>query len=96
MSLTVAEIPREQIQANAAQPRKTFEGIEDLASSIAANGLLQPITVRPVAAEKFQIVAGEQRREVAALVSRQRADEHHAWDGRYRHVCFWTAGLESN
>lgn len=60
VALTVAELPISSVHANPNQPRKSFEGIEELASSIHENGLLQPITVRPVG-ESFEIVAGERR-----------------------------------
>ena len=45
----VVMLPTAQIDANPCQPRKTFDSdaIEQLAASIAANGLLQPILVRP-------------------------------------------------
>ncbi|MGU9981479.1 ParB/RepB/Spo0J family partition protein [Phreatobacter sp. HK31-P] len=48
---------------NADQPRKFFDAkeISDLADSIAANGLQQPITVRPLPAGNFEIVMGERR-----------------------------------
>ena len=61
MTLKVAELPRSKIEVNVNQPRKSFDGIDELASSIRENGLLQPITVRPVEGGKFQVVAGERR-----------------------------------
>lgn len=59
-SITVAELPVGEVLANPNQPRKTFDGIDQLAASIEANGLLQPITVRPLGG-RFEIVAGERR-----------------------------------
>lgn len=57
-----ADLELSRIRPNPFQPRAQFDGdaLADLASSIQANGLLQPIVVRPVG-EVFQIVAGERR-----------------------------------
>lgn len=58
------EIPVAAIQANHYQPRKEFrpEELRELADSIRATGLLQPITVRAIAgSEKYELVAGERR-----------------------------------
>ncbi len=51
------------VQRNPQQPRKHFDEAElnDLASSIKAHGILQPILVRPIAGGRFEIVAGERR-----------------------------------
>jgi ParB family transcriptional regulator, chromosome partitioning protein len=62
----VRNIPMSQITADPGQPRKTFDrtALGELAASIRANGLLQllqPITVRQVGPENYQIVAGERR-----------------------------------
>jgi ParB family chromosome partitioning protein len=53
----------DQVQPDPFQPRKTFEpkALSELAASIRADGLLQPITVRPVAKDCYLIVAGERR-----------------------------------
>ena len=52
-----------QIHPNKEQPRKKFnqKEIEELASSIKSQGLLQPIIVRSVDAEYYEIIAGERR-----------------------------------
>ncbi|HBS31348.1 MAG TPA: chromosome partitioning protein ParB [Parvularcula sp.] len=62
-------LPIEFLKANPAQPRKHFgkAEIEDLAESIKARGLLQPILVRPIAHEHYEIVAGERRWRAAQL-----------------------------
>ncbi|MHA7873025.1 MAG: ParB/RepB/Spo0J family partition protein, partial [Hyphococcus sp.] len=56
-------LPIEHLQPNADQPRRLFgkEAIEELASSIRAKGLLQPILVRPIGENEYEIVAGERR-----------------------------------
>lgn len=53
----------ENIEANDSQPRTHFEEekIQELATSIQENGLLQPIVVRPISRNKYQIVVGERR-----------------------------------
>ena len=56
-------VPVQAIEPDPEQPRKEFDeqGLEQLARSIQAEGLLQPIVVRPVAEGRFRIVAGERR-----------------------------------
>ena len=53
-------IQLDRIDSNPAQPRRRFEDLEQLAGSIKADGLLEPIMVRPMG-ERFQIVHGERR-----------------------------------
>lgn len=57
------EIPVELIQRGRYQPRRHIDeaGIEELASSIKAQGLMQPIVLRPVSANRYEIIAGERR-----------------------------------
>jgi ParB family chromosome partitioning protein len=57
------EIPVEAITANPRQPRAVFDedAMAELAESIRAVGLLQPIVVRAVAAGRFELVVGERR-----------------------------------
>jgi ParB family chromosome partitioning protein len=61
----VRTLPLKRIVPNPHQPRKTFapDELEELVSSIAANGLLQPLVVRPspVSEGRYEIVAGERR-----------------------------------
>lgn len=56
-------LPIEFLKPNATQPRRHFneDAIEELAASIRSRGLLQPILVRPLAYESYEIVAGERR-----------------------------------
>ncbi len=65
------EVPIDMIAANAEQPRRHFDQalLEELADSIRAKGVLQPIVVRPVdeAEGRFQIVAGERRWRAAQI-----------------------------
>lgn len=59
----VLEVPLGQIETNPFQPRTQFnpETLEELASSIAALGVIQPITIRRMGSEKYQLVSGERR-----------------------------------
>jgi len=66
---SVANINHSQIEANPFQPRNEFEkqALRDLASSIKEYGLIQPITVRKVGLDKFQIISGERRFRASQL-----------------------------
>ena len=63
---SIVEVELDKIQPNPDQPRTNFkpEEIEELASSIKKEGLLQPILVRKVA-DHYQIIAGERRYQAA-------------------------------
>lgn len=65
----VNEIPVELIEANPFQPRKNFdeEALEELAESIRELGIIQPLTVREIADNKYQLIAGERRWRAAKL-----------------------------
>lgn len=62
-SSTINEIPIEQIEPNADQPRSLFneEALQELANSIHEIGIIQPITLRQISVNRFQIIAGERR-----------------------------------
>jgi ParB family transcriptional regulator, chromosome partitioning protein len=59
----LAEIPVGQIHANPRQPRKRFEheATAGLADSIRAQGIIQPLLVRPRQAGGYELIAGERR-----------------------------------
>ena len=58
-----------QIQPNPKQPRKNFKESElnELATSIKNQGLIQPIIVRPANNNQFEIIAGERRWRASQL-----------------------------
>jgi len=58
-----------EIQANLNQPRKNFKkkDLEELASSIKSQGILQPIIVRLLPGNNYEIIAGERRWRAAQL-----------------------------
>lgn len=57
------ELPVELIQRGKYQPRRDMEpeSLRELADSILAQGVMQPIVVRPVSGQKYEIIAGERR-----------------------------------
>lgn len=69
----VHELAIELIDPNPFQPRRDFNAAElaELAASIEAQGLLQPVTVRP-AAGRYQLVAGERRLRAVRDLGRTR------------------------
>ena len=68
-SSTINEIAIDQIEANPNQPRREFdnEALQDLANSIKEIGIIQPITLRQIADNRFQIIAGERRWRASQL-----------------------------
>ena len=62
-SSTINEIPISQIEANPNQPRREFDpdALQELATSIREIGIIQPITLRQIDDNRFQIIAGERR-----------------------------------
>jgi len=59
----IANIDIEKIEANPFQPRDHFDDelIAELAASIKRQGIIQPITVRKLGYEKYQLISGERR-----------------------------------
>lgn len=68
-----AEIPVESIAPNAKQPRQVFdeEALEELKTSIREVGFLQPIVVRQVGPDKYELVMGERRWRAAQAIGRE-------------------------
>ncbi len=62
-SETQTEIPIDQIEPNPRQPRKMFDvgALDELALSIKASGVIQPVVVRRGLAGRWQLIAGERR-----------------------------------
>ncbi|MBH9991215.1 ParB/RepB/Spo0J family partition protein [Lactobacillus sp. W8092] len=60
---TIRDLEISQIKPSQYQPRRTFapDQLTELAQSLAKNGLLQPIVVRQVGAQQYEIIAGERR-----------------------------------
>jgi len=66
------EIPLDQIDSNPYQTRSQMneEQLAELAASIAANGVVQPVLVRPLAAGRYQLIAGERRWRASQLAGK--------------------------
>ena len=66
----ITDLPLEVVVPDPNQPRSDFdeEKIKGLAESIKKQGLLQPILIRPVESERFQIVHGERRYRACKLL----------------------------
>lgn len=62
-SSTISEVPISQIEPNPNQPRREFDqdALNELANSIRQIGIIQPITLRQIDDNRFQIIAGERR-----------------------------------
>lgn len=69
----LAQLAVSSIEPHPEQPRRRFneEALAELAASIAARGVIQPVIVRPLGAGRYQLVAGERRWRAA-----QRAQVH--------------------
>ncbi len=67
--LRIEKLPIEQLQPGQYQPRKQFEAeaLDELAESIKVQGIVQPIIVRLISADKYEIIAGERRWRAAQL-----------------------------
>jgi ParB family chromosome partitioning protein len=63
LSHRIADIPIDQIEANPFQPRNQFDeqSLAELAESIKVHGLIQPITVRRLGPDAYQLISGERR-----------------------------------
>lgn len=66
---TTNEILISQIQANPFQPRTDFddEALNELAESIRLHGVIQPITVRKIGYDQYQIISGERRTRASIM-----------------------------
>jgi len=65
----ILEIGLDDLTPGQYQPRKRMhkQNLEELAESIKSNGLIQPIIVKPLASDRYEIVAGERRWRAARL-----------------------------
>ena len=68
-SSNLSEIEIPQIEPNPNQPRREFdqEALQELANSIHELGIIQPITLRKIEGQKYQIIAGERRWRASQL-----------------------------
>ncbi|MCJ8167083.1 ParB/RepB/Spo0J family partition protein [Pontibacter sp. E15-1] len=66
---TIADIAIDQIQTNPYQPRTHFDqgALEELAESIKVQGIIQPITVRQLDQNTYQLISGERRYQASKI-----------------------------
>ncbi len=66
---SIALIPLDQIEPNPFQPRTEFdvEALAELSASIKEQGIIQPITVRKLGYDRYQIISGERRFKASKL-----------------------------
>ena len=66
-------LPQEKILPNKNQPRRNFDAdaLEGLAESIRQNGILQPLLVRALPNDLYELIAGERRLRAARMVGMQ-------------------------
>lgn len=69
----INEIPIAEIEVNPFQPRTHFDqdALLELAESIKVHGIIQPITVRRLAANQYQLISGERRYQASKLADLQ-------------------------
>lgn len=65
----IASLPIHQIDSNPFQPREDFneEALNELANSIREQGIIQPITVRKMGYDKYQLISGERRLKASRI-----------------------------
>ncbi len=64
-----SSLPIEKMQPGEYQPRTNMDqaSLEELAASISSQGIIQPILVRPISGDKYEIIAGERRWRAAQI-----------------------------
>ena len=65
----ISNIPITSIETNPFNPRSNFEkeALEELSESIATHGIIQPLTVRKMGRDKYQLISGERRYRASQL-----------------------------
>lgn len=71
---TLHQLPLDLVAPNPDQPRRSFGDaeLEELAGSIRAHGVLQPVLVRPLAGGRYELLVGERRLRAARLAGLER------------------------
>lgn len=71
---TIVDLPIDSLvdyHKNTKSERYTNQDMEDLVESIKANGILQPLLVRPIEDDHYEIIAGQHRRDAGILADLQ-------------------------
>jgi ParB family chromosome partitioning protein len=68
----VIYVPLANVEVNPFQPRSTFEeeSLQELADSVRIHGVIQPITVRRIEGNKYQLIAGERRLRASRIAGK--------------------------
>lgn len=71
---SIAEVSLDSIETNPYQPRTHFDlvALEELAESIKVQGIIQPITVRKMGADQYQLISGERRLQASRMAGLER------------------------
>ncbi len=69
----IADLPVEKIETNPFQPREDFDesALKELSQSILEQGIIQPLTVRKLGYDKYQLISGERRFRAAKIAGLQ-------------------------
>ena len=71
---SISEVALDQIEINPFQPRNEFDqqALEELAESITTFGLIQPVTLRKLDGQRYQLISGERRFRASTLAGLKR------------------------
>lgn len=71
---SINEIPLDQVEVNPYQPRTDFDrqALEELAESIRVQGIIQPVTVRKLGNNRYQLISGERRLQASRIAGLER------------------------
>ena len=74
---SIIELELDSIELNPFQPRSNFneEALQELATSIKQLGVIQPITVRKLGFNEYQLVSGERRYRASKLLGLEKTDD---------------------
>ena len=77
-SSSISEVELSKIQVNPNQPRREFDpvALQELADSIREIGIIQPITLRKINDEEYQIIAGERRFRASQMAGLERVPSY--------------------
>lgn len=77
-SSSISEIELSKIKVNPNQPRREFDpvALQELADSIREIGIIQPITLRKISDEEYQIIAGERRFRASQMAGLERVPSY--------------------
>ena len=69
----IAHLPIDLIQRGRFQPRRDFDqdSLQELADSISAQGVVQPVVVRPIEGDRYELIAGERRWRASQLAGKE-------------------------